>query len=87
MCSWYTPEIDHQQIQNFDTLLATSLIPSSSLLQHNATNGKDKDKNVTAAPNYLFYTQLKFLFLCGTATLYKQHVLTSVKILSLFTII
>lgn len=49
MCNWYTLKIDHRQIQIFDTLLAISLTPSSCLLQHNATIGKDKDKNVIAA--------------------------------------
>jgi hypothetical protein len=62
MYDWYTTEINHRQIQIFDTLLATSLILSSYLLQHNATSGKDKDKYVLAAPNYLFCTQLKLLF-------------------------
>jgi hypothetical protein len=51
-------------MQIFGTLLATSLIPYSCLLQHNATIGKDKDNNVITAPNYLFYTQLNLL-VCG----------------------
>ena len=44
-------------VQILDTLLATSLMPSSFLLQHDATIGKNRDKNVIAAPYYLFYTQ------------------------------
>jgi hypothetical protein len=43
-------------------------------LQHNATSSKDKDKNVLAAPNYLFCTQLNLLFLWTDTTLYKQQV-------------
>jgi len=63
-------------IQIFDTLLAISLIPSSCLLQHNANIGKDKVKNVIAAPNYLFHILLKLLCLWCATTLYKQQVLT-----------
>lgn len=65
MSNWYTPEIDHRQIQIFDILLATSLTPSSCLLQHNATIGKDKDKNVIVAPNYLFLYTVKVTVFVG----------------------
>lgn len=47
-------------------MLATSLIISSCLLQHNSSTDKDKTRYEIVSPNYLFCTKLNYCFVGAT---------------------